>query len=271
MMLVRSGYATFRRNWIVTLRAYPWSFFIGSLMTGGLAVLLSYFLFHLLANGQLNAQFVSYAGTADYMSYVISGAAMFTLATRVMLGVSRSMITERREGTLASLLLTPVPRYGYFTGVTIQWVVASLIEVAVMLLIVWPLGLNFSHAQPITLLIVLPVAVVGLLGMSLVLGALMLATGDTYLSQNTLFMLMMLVSGFTFPPKYLPLPLQWVGEALPVTGILRLLRDALLFHASPLMVAGDIVISSLLSLLYVVAGFALMRWAERRATEGANA
>lgn len=269
-MIMRSGYATFIRNWIITLRAYPWSFFIGSLLTGSLTVLLSYFLYHLLAGGQLSNQFTTYTGTSDYMSYVILGAATFVFTQRIMLGVSRSMITERREGTLESLLLAPARRSGYFVGVTLQWAVASAGEVAVMLLITWPLGLNLSHIQPVTLLIVFPVVMFGLSGISLVLGAIMLATGDTYLSQNTLFVFMFLVGGFTFPPNYLPLPLQWLGAALPTTGVMRLLHAALLNQSTPATVMNDIVVYSLLSIVYIIAGFALMRWAERRATEGVS-
>src|SRR5579863_349697 len=119
--MLRSGYATFIRNWKITLRAYPWSFFIGSLLTGGLTVLLAYFLYHLLAGGQLSGTFIAYAGTSDYMSYVILGAGVFIFSERILLGVSRSMITEQREGMLESLLLTPTRRFGYLAGVTLQW------------------------------------------------------------------------------------------------------------------------------------------------------
>lgn len=266
--MVRSAYATFMRNWTITLRAYPWSFFIGSLLTGSLTVALAYFLYHLLAGGQLSGDFTAYAGTSDYMSYVILGAGVFLFAERIMLGVSRSMITERREGTLESLLLTPARRFGYLVGVTIQWSVVSVGEMGVMLLVTWPLGLNLSHIQPVTLVMALPVAVIGLFGMSLVLGAIMLATGDTYLSQNTLFLAMFLVCGITFPVNYLPLPLQWLGIFLPVTGALRLLRDALLFNAAPTAVIGDTVLYILLGLVYTVVGLLLMRWAERCAVEG---
>jgi len=266
--MVRSVYATFVRNWTITLRAYPWSFFIGSLLTGSLTVALAYFLYHLLAGGQLSGEFTAYAGTSDYMSYVILGAGVFLFAERIMLGVSRSMITERREGTLESLLLTPTRRFGYLIGVTIQWAVVSVGEMVVMLLVTWPLGLNLSHIQPGTLIMAVPVALVGLFGLSLVLGAIMLATGDTYLSQNTLFLAMFLVCGITFPPNYLPLPLQWLGAFLPVTGVVRLLRDALLYNAAPSSVVEDAVLYLLLGLAYAIVGLLLMRWAERRAVEG---
>jgi ABC-2 type transport system permease protein len=80
---------------------------------------------------------------------------------------------------------------------------------------------------------------------------------------------MTLVCGFVFPPNYLPLPLQWLGAALPVSGDLRLLRAALLNGTAPLAVMQDIVIYTLLGLVYAVAGLMLMQWAERQALEGA--
>src|SRR5205085_11894948 len=118
------------------------------------------------------------------------------------------------------------------------------------------------------LVIARPVALIGLFGMSVVLGAVMLATGDTYLSQNTLFIAMLLLCGFTFPPNYLPLPLQWLGAALPVTGALRLLRSALLYNTPPTSIVGDAITYTLLGLAYAVPGLSLMRQAERRALEG---
>ncbi|HEX6484594.1 MAG TPA: ABC transporter permease [Ktedonobacteraceae bacterium] len=268
--IARCGYATFIRNWIVTLRAYPWSFFISGLMGGVFTVALAYFTFHLLASGQLGHEFTSYAGTSDYMSYIILGTAILTFSVNIMLGISRSMISERREGTLESLLLAPAKRGPYFSGVTAQWALNSLVETAVMLLVTWPLGLNLSRINIETLMIAAPVALIGLFGMSTLLGAIMLATGDTYISQNTLFATMTLVCGFVFPPNYLPLPLQWLGAALPVSGALRLLRAALLNGTAPMVVMHDIVVYTLLGLVYAIAGLTLMRWAERRALEGAR-
>ncbi len=263
--IVRCGYATFIRNWTVTLRAYPWSFFISGLMGGVFTVALAYFTYHLLASGQLGQEFASYAGTPDYMSYIILGTAVLTFSVNIMLGISRSMITERREGTLESLLLAPAKRGPYFSGVTMQWALNSLVETAVMLLVTWPLGLNLSRINVATLLIAAPMALIALFGMSTVLGAIMLATGDTYISQNTLFTTMTLVCGFVFPPNYLPLPLHWLGAALPVSGALRLLRAALLNGTAPGAVIQDIAVYTLLGLAYSLVGLALMRWAERRA------
>jgi ABC-2 type transport system ATP-binding protein len=59
----------------------------------------------------------------------------------------------------------------------------------------------------------------------------MIAAGEAHITQNTLFVAMGLVCGFTFPPSYLPDVLRWLGEALPMTSALRALRAATLQHA----------------------------------------
>jgi ABC-2 type transport system permease protein len=248
-------------------RAYPWSFFIGSLLTGVLSVTLAYFAYTLLAQKQVGIEFQAYAGTDDYMSFIIVGAAVYLFAVRLMLGVSRSLITERREGTLEALLLAPARRVGYFVGVTLQWVLACAGEVALMLLLAWPLGLSLSRVQPTTLLLALPTAFLGLFGMAVMLSTLMLYSGDTYISQNTLFIAMGLLCGFSFPTAYLPQPAQWLGELLPATSSLRLLRAALLEGANLADLIVDVGRCTALGVVYTLAGFTLLRFAEWRALE----
>jgi ABC-2 type transport system permease protein len=265
---MRSGYATFVRNWRVTLRAYTWSFFIGGLLTGGLTVAIAYCAYHLLAGEEVGARFTQLVGAGNYMSYVILGAAIYLFAVRILLGISRSLITERREGTLESLLLAPSGRLSYFAGISAQWMLVSAGELAVLLLLTWPLGLNLRGVDWLALALAVPVALLGCVGLAMMLGALMLATGDTYISQNTLFTAMGLLCGFVFPPQFLPTALQWLGDALPVTGAVRLLRSAALYGQAPAALAGDLAIYSVLGLMYAVAGLAVMRRAERHALEG---
>lgn len=269
ILTLRSSNATMLRNWLINLRAYRWSFFLGNLVDSVLTVLMAYFIYHFLAGNRIGQDFIAGAGTADYMSFVILGAAVLNFSVNIMLGISRSLITERREGTLESLLLAPAQRLGYFAGVGVQAALNMLGELLVMLLIAWPFGLNLSHLNLLTLLMALPVALIGLFGMSTVLGALMLATGDTYISQNTLFAAMTLLCGFFFPASYLPMYLQWLGDALPVSGALRLLRGATLSGATPAEALRETIIYLLLGLIYAIAGLLLMRVAERRAMEGA--
>lgn len=264
---MHSMYATFIRNWIITWRAYPWNFFLGVLFSSLTTVGIAYFTFTVAANREIGPSFVEYTQTSSYLNYIILGAAGYLLTIRVLLGVSRSLIMEQREGTLDGLLLTPSRRISYLLGVTAQWVMASLVEVCVLLLLIAPLGLDLSSVHPWTLLLAIPVGLLSIFGMSIVLGGVMLATGDTFVVQNTLFVLLGLLCGFSFPVAYLPLPLQYVSFALPPTHALSLLRAAMLQHTSPGAIQTEIGYAMLMGLGYTIAGLRLITWAERRVQE----
>lgn len=77
-------------------------------------------------------------------------------------------------------------------------------------------------------LLVFIIDLFGFFSLSMVLGAIMLYTRDTYISQNTLFTGMLLLCGITFPIEYLPYPLKILAELIPVTEISNLIRGATL-------------------------------------------
>jgi ABC-2 type transport system permease protein len=264
---IRVGYATFVRNWLIITRAYPWSIFLGTFLQGLGTILLSYFIYHNLALGHISNDFISYTSTSNYISYIIVGISTFLFTSSILLGVSRSMITEKRQGTLTGLVMAPISRTAYLIGVTSQWLLTSLLETCTLLLIAWPLGLHFDHVNVLIFLLAIPVLLLSLFGMAVTLGASMLATGDTHILQNTLFTVIILLSGFIFPPEYLPLPLQWISSLIPITGALHLLRAALLQNASLATEGGTILASTLLGLLYSAIGILLMRKAEYQAIE----
>lgn len=227
-MFFKSMKATFKRNFIAQLRAYPMHFFIGNVLTVFYTVLGAYFLYHLMFKGQLKSTFSTYAGTDDYMTYVIIGSLGYALAVRTLLNVSRSLITELREGTLESLLIAPFSRIGYFVGNMLQQTVTSLGEVFLSMLMTLLFGLKLSAINGPTFVVSLLLTLYSYFGLSMCLGAVMLYTRDTYISQNTLFLVMFLICGVVFPVNYLPEGLRLVGQFLPVSHALLALRSSVL-------------------------------------------
>ncbi len=269
-MFISSMTATFKRNFVSQVRAYPMSFFIGNLLTALYSVLSAWFMYHLLFEGALDTSFKVLTGTADYISYVIIGSAVYALAVRTCLNVSRSLITELREGTLESLMLTPFNRYGYFIGNMLQQTVTSIVEVSIALIICMPFGFNPSSFSPLHFLIALVVSLYAFFGMSMMLGALMLYTRDTYISQNTLFVFMFLVSGVLFPSDYLPKYLNAIGRLIPLGHALDVIRASIIEDLSG--EGSALFISNIHQLLmfgsvYIIAGFFSLKRIERIALE----
>jgi ABC-2 type transport system permease protein len=259
--------ATFKRNFIIQLRAYPKDFFIGNLLTGVYTILSAYFMYKLLFKGNLESSFSKYSGTSDYMSYVIVGTAMYLFVVRTCLNVSRSLITELREGTLESIMLAPFKRVQYFVGNMLQQTITTSLEIMVTILIAIPFGVNFSKANLLSFILAFLVSMFAYFSLSLILGVVMLYSRDTYISQNTLFLLLFILCGVNFPIDYLPLSLQYLSKLIPVTDSFELIRNSLILGKGINEQLGQILYLMVLSIVYCIVGFTLIKKVEKIALE----
>lgn len=258
---------TIKKELLTKYRAYPIDFFIGNVLTGFYTILGAYMMYKLLFEKNMAASFTTYTGTSDYISYVLVGSLSYLFVVRTCLNVSRSLITELREGTLESLMLAPFHRVEYFTGNMLVQTVTTTAEVLISLLIAIPFGIRFNDFNAAGFLVAVLVALYSFFGVSMVLGCIMLYTRDTYISQNTLFAFIFLVGGVTFPSQYLPLWLRGVADLIPITRVITIIRNSVLFGygaGDQLKLIGSVM---LLSTIYLGAGFFLMKRCEQTALE----
>lgn len=220
--------ATAKRNYRTTRRAYPWSFFIGRVLIGVYTALFAYFTYHYMFRGNLSSKFQVYTGSSDYMTFVILGSSLYILAVSTLMNVGRSLISELREGTLDTLLLSPASRKGYFFGNLLEQTGRASLEFLVTLLVGWLLGAKFLHLEIGQIIIVLILAISSFFAMSVSLASFMLYTRDTYISQNTIFIIMSFICGISFPIQYLPNWLQYFSHLFPLTAAVKLFRSVVI-------------------------------------------
>ena len=147
--------------------------------------------------------------------------------TMVML-TGLAMTRERERGTMENLLATPVRPVEVMLGKILPYVLLGYLQLGVILLTAWAL---------------FEIPMVGSFGLLMaMIGVFMLANlavGFTFstLARNQLqamqatfffFLPSMLLSGFMFPFRGMPQWAQWVGEVLPLTHFLRIVRGILL-------------------------------------------
>lgn len=259
--------ATFKRNFIIQVRAYPIEFFVGNLLGGLYTILSAYFMYNLLFKGSINTSFVGFTGTSDYMSYVILGASMYLFIVRTLLNVSRSLITEARTGTLESLMLAPFDRFGYFIGSMLQQTITTSIEFFISIFIGIPFGLNISSINIASTLLAAFISLVAFFGMSILLASIMLYFRDTYISQNTLFLSIFLICGITFPIEYLPTWVQYISKYVPVTTSLKLIRNSSILGLGIGPQLDDFIRLTILAVIYLMAGFIFIKKLEKTSLE----
>ena len=147
-----------------------------------------------------------------------------TLVMMTSLGVTR----EREHGTLESLLATPVQPIEVMVGKLAPYVVVGVIQTVVILVLARLLFGVPMQGGWIGLGLGVLLFIVG----SLALGFLISTVAKTQLQAMQLSFFYMLpsilLSGFMFPFRGMPVWAQMIGQAIPVTHFLRVVRGALL-------------------------------------------
>ncbi|MEI4621017.1 ABC transporter permease [Bacillus cereus] len=102
---------------------------------------------------------------------------------------------------------------------------------------------------------------------ALVLGAFMLYFRDTYLTQNTLFIFMSLVSGVFFPVGYLPSFLQPMSLFMPLSHGLSAFRLCVIEGGNVASIQMELMWLSGLGVAYFIAGVWTMKRMEKYVIE----
>lgn len=159
---------------------------------------------------------------------IVPGLIGVILTMTMVMMTSLAMTRERERGTMENLLATPVRPLEVMLGKILPYILIGYVQVAVILL-----AARVLFDVPM-------VGSLGLLSAALALFmAANLAVGFTFstIAQNQLqamqltfffFLPSMLLSGFMFPFRGMPGWAQALGEILPLTHFLRIVRGILL-------------------------------------------
>lgn len=162
---------------------------------------------------------------------IVPGLLAIILTMTMILFTSAAIVREREQGNMEFLIATPVKPFELMIGKIIPYVLVGLIQVGIILAIGHlvfdvPIGGTFSAILSANLLFIFA---------SLTLGLVISTIAKTQLQamQMTIFLLMpsILLSGFMFPYEAMPMPAQWISEALPATHFIRMIRAVVLRDA----------------------------------------
>ena len=177
--------------------------------------------------------------------------------TMVML-TSLAMTRERERGTMENLLATPVRPVEVMCGKILPYVVIGYLQLFVILV-----AAKFLFEVPMfgslsLLLLMIGMFMVANLGVGFTFST--LAKNQLQAMQMTFifFLPSILLSGFMFPFRAMPIWAQYVGEVLPLTHFLRIVRGIMLKGVSIEFVLADF--WAMLIFLLVAGAIALKRY-----------
>jgi ABC-2 type transport system permease protein len=191
--------------------------------------------------------------------YIVPGVIGLLLTMTMSAITSLSVVRERERGTLEQLIVTPISKAGLMLGKIFPFVLVGYVQVTVILLLgrfVFDVPVRGSIA--LLYLVTLPF-IVASLGLGIFIST---AVRTQVQAMQLSFMILLpsvLLSGFMFPREAMPELAQWIGNAIPITYYLRVLRTILLKGAGWDAVAPDAAALVLFSIAMVTFSAARFR------------
>ena len=161
--------------------------------------------------------------------YNIVPGLMGTILTMTMIMMtSLAMTRERERGTMENLLATPVRPIEVMAGKIAPFIIVGYVQVALILV-----AAKLLFGVPLVgSLLLLLMALIVFIAANLTVGFTFstIARNQLQAMQMTFFFFLpsMLLSGFMFPFRGMPQWAQMLGEVLPLTHFLRIVRGILL-------------------------------------------
>jgi ABC-2 type transport system permease protein len=138
------------------------------------------------------------------------------------------MTRERERGTFENLLATPALPIEVMTGKIVPYILIGLVQVTLLLAAaLWLFDVPLAGSVALLYLAVL-IFIAANLALGITFSS--MARNQLQAMQMTFFFFLpsILLSGFMFPFRGMPVWAQWIGNVLPLTHFLRLVRGIML-------------------------------------------
>jgi len=207
-------------------------------------------------NGQAQG-FAQYAGTADFMSFILIGTVLSNFIMAVFWGMGFSLKEDMDAGVMESNWLAPIPRLLILIGHSLTSLLVTAATSTIMLLVAALLfGFRVTGDVLQSFLPVIPM-MIGLYGFGFAFAALVLILREANMMVDISSFLVQIFSGVNFPVSSLPKWLLPISLALPLTYGLDAVRGILLKTTTILPIYWELV----LLLVFMVVMLWLGTWA----------
>jgi ABC-2 type transport system permease protein len=166
-------------------------------------------------------------GGASAVQFTALGNAVATVTYSSVFSVCQTTDSEKFQGTLEHLLVSPANRLALYFGRGLIPILISLATVSVGLTYAAVFfGVKIAPASIPAIAASTVLTAFAMVGFGLLLGGVALYLRTSIILGNIFLFVGLLLSGVNFPISALPLPLQYVGYALPLTWGLVAIRAA---------------------------------------------
>ncbi len=161
-------------------------------------------------------------------NFILPGLVAIIVSMTCVMVASSSIVKEKERGTLDQVMVTPVRPIELFLGKVIPVIGMAYAQMTVLLLLSWGV-FQVPIAGSITLLYVSAFFfIAAMLGIGVRIST--VAQSQVQASQMSfmMFLPMVFLSDYIFPLNGMPVPFRVIGELVPVTHFIRILRAIVL-------------------------------------------
>ncbi|MFX0152248.1 MAG: ABC transporter permease, partial [Candidatus Hodarchaeota archaeon] len=261
---IRVIISTARHNLIAFYRLFSLNSFALRFFLPFMTMATAWILYRVVFGSEnLKASFGVYS-SLDYLTFVIIGQAIFVYMYATVFQVGRVFYWERMGGTIESLFLSPVSRRAYMLGhVCYAMLNATLDFIIIFIAGIFIFEVRITYLNPILLFIGIGMTVVSLFGVGLVVNAITLSLRDRTNTANILTLIFFIFSGAIVPIEMLPEWGKLIGQILPLTYSLKIIRGTIVPDVTIFDFTEEVLILIFISLLLLVIGFIFLIRIER--------
>ncbi len=179
-------------------------------------------------------------GEASYASYLLPGM-MTLVAVFAAIFSSISIIEDRREGWLQSVLVSPAPRWSIALGKTLGGAIVAWVQAALLLAAAPLLDIHLTFGAVLLTLFAVAVTSIAMTAIGVAFAWRTETTAAFHAVMNLVFMPAWLLSGALFPPQGAAGWLEVVVHLNPLSWCTQAIRGPLLGQPSLLALVGSLV------------------------------
>jgi ABC-2 type transport system permease protein len=193
--------------------------------------------------------------------FIVPGLVGVILTMTMVMLTAMAVVRERERGTLEQLIVSPVKSVELVIGKIAPYIAVGYMQVTLILVAGWLIfGVPLAGSLPLLYALAF-VFIAANLALGMMFST--LAKTQQQAMQMSFFFLLpnILLSGFMFPFEAMPRPAQVIGEALPLTHFLRIVRGIALRGAEFSDLRGELF--ALVIILGVLVAISSLRFRKR--------
>jgi ABC-2 type transport system permease protein len=189
------------------------------------------------------------AGNPNYFEFVAPGIMAMTIMFAAMTGLAGSISRERELGTLDGIISAPISRLSIILGKSFAQVVRGLLQAVLALILTVALFGVVVHGSYGLLALLLLLTVFSFIGIGVMISALASQQETAMTIMMTLTFPMLFLSGALFPIQQMPVAMQYISKALPLTYAVEALRKCMVLGTG---------VSGMMTEIWVMVGFGVV-------------